>query len=169
MARASCISLTDIWKDRGISRETKIRIMHTLVFPIALYGCETWSVGMADKKKIVAFEMWCWRRMLRIPWMEHKTNDFVLNQIGQNATVFTKIERSKLQYFGHICRRQGDNIENIIMQGRMEGSRRRGRQKLRWSDGIKQTTGLSLVTAHRLAQDRVIWKNIINRVTKGQT
>ena len=77
-------------------------------------------------------------------------------------------ERSKLQYFGHICRRQGDNIEKIIGQGRMEGSRRRARPKLRWTDGIKQLTGLSLVTAHRLAQDRTIWKTIINRVTKGQ-
>ena len=107
--------------------------------------------------------------MLRISWTGHKTNEYVLNQIGQKPTVVNKIDRSKLQYFGHICRRQDDNIEKIIMQGCIEGSRRQGRQKLRWTDGIKQLTGLSLVAAHRLAQDRAIWKSIINRVTKGQT
>ena len=83
----SAIALTNIWKDKGISKATKIRIMHTLIFPIALYGCETWSVGMADKNKILAFEMWCWRRMLRISWTEHKTNKFIRNQIGENATL----------------------------------------------------------------------------------
>ncbi|XP_072030514.1 uncharacterized protein [Amphiura filiformis] len=78
MARSSAIALTDIWKDRGISKATKIHIMDALVFPIALYGCETWAVGMTDKKKIMAFEIWCWRKMLRISWKEHKTNEFVV-------------------------------------------------------------------------------------------
>ena len=169
MARSSAIVLTDIWKDRGISKATKIHIMDALVFPIALYGCETWAVGMADMKKILAFEMWCWRKMLRISWKEHKTNEFVRNQIGEHASMCQKIDRSKLAYFGHISRRDGDNIEKIIMQGHVEGSRRRGRQKLRWTDGIKQSTGLSLVAAHRLAQDRSCWKTIINRVTKVQS
>ena len=168
MARSSTISLTSIWKDRGISRKTKIRIMNALVFPIATYGSETWALGAADRKKINAFEMWCWRRMLRISWREHKTNEFVNNQIGSRITLCQKIDKIKLQYFGHIARREGDNLEKIITQGHVEGKRKRGRQKTRWSDGIKEITGLNVCTASRYAQDRVGWNVIIDRVTTGQ-
>ncbi|XP_072039815.1 uncharacterized protein [Amphiura filiformis] len=90
MVRSSAIALTDIWKDRGISKATKIHIMDALVFPIALYGCETWAVGMTDKKKILALEMWCWRKMLRMSWKEHKTNEFVRNQFGEHASYAKK-------------------------------------------------------------------------------
>ena len=168
LARSSTISLTSIWKDRGISRKTKIRIMNALVFPIATYGSETWALGAADRKKINAFEMWCWRRMLRISWREHKTNEFVNNQIGSRITLCQKIDKIKLQYFGHIARREGDNLEKIITQGHVEGKRKRGRQKTRWSDGIKEITGLNVCTASRYAQDRVGWNVIIDRVTTGQ-
>ena len=168
MARSSTISLTSIWKDRGISRKTKIRIMNALVFPIATYGSETWALGAADRKKINAFEMWCWRRMLRISWKEHKSNEFVNSQIGSRITLCQKIDKIKLQYFGHIARREGDNLEKIITQGHVEGKRKRGRQKTRWSDGIKEITGLNVCTASRYAQDRVGWNVIIDRVTTVQ-
>ena len=162
-------SLTNIWKNRGISKATKIRIMKSLVFPIAIYGCETWAVGKADHKRVASFEMWCWRRMLRISWTEHKTNTFVLEQIDTPDRLCDTIDRIKLKYFGHVSRREGDNLEKIIVQGRVEGTRKRGRQKLRWADGLRDRTGLSMNTLTRLAQNRQTWHNFIIRVTDGQS
>ena len=169
MARASAIALTEIWKDRGISRATKKNIMDALVFPIATYGSETWAVGKADRSRIQAFENWCWRKMLRISWKEHKTNEFVESQIGDHTSICQKIDCNKLQYFGHISRRNGDCLEKIIIQGQVEGQRKRGRPKIRWTDGIKEATDLSLTAAYRLAQDRNSWNDVIKRVTTGQT
>ena len=169
MARTSAIALTDIWKDRGISRTTKMNIMDALVFPIATYGSETWAIGRADRSRIQALEQWCWRKMLRISWKEHKTNEFVRSQIGDHTSLCQKIDRNKLQYFGHVSRRNGDCLEKIIVQGHVDGQRRRGRQKTRWTDGIKECTGLSLTAAYRLAQDRNSWNDIIKRVTTGQS
>ena len=167
-ARTSAIGLTNIWKDRGISRNTKSQIMNTLVFPIALYGSETWAPGAVDRKKISACEMWCWRKMLRISWKEHKTNEFVKHLVGENVSLCQRMDKNKLQYFGHIARREGDSLEKIIIQGKMEGRRKRGRQKTRWLDGIKNITGMDIDTAYRCAQDRSSWNAIIKRVTKGQ-
>ena len=168
MARTAAIGLTDIWKDRGITKTTKKSILNALVFPIATYGSETWAVGKADRSKVQAFEMWCWRKMLRISWKEHKTNEFVRCQVGEYTPLYHKIVRNKLQYFGHISRREGDCLEKIIVQGMMEGQRRRGRQKTRWTDGIKESTGLSVTAAYRIAQDRHSWNDIIKRVTTSQ-
>ena len=168
MARTAAIGLTDIWKDRGITKTTKKSIMNALVFPIATYGSETWAVGKADRSKVQAFEMWCWRKMLRMSWKEHKINEFVRCQVGEYTPLCHKIVRNKLQYFGHISRREGDCLEKIIVQGMMEGQRRRGRQKTRWTDGIKESTGLSVTAAYRIAQDRHSWNDIIKRVTTSQ-
>jgi hypothetical protein len=154
MAKTSANALSTIWKDRGISKNTKIRIMNALIFPVALYGAETWAVGIADAKKIAAFGMWCWRRMLGISWKEHRTNEYVMSQVGHQTPLCDTIMRSKLQYFGHISRRAGDNLEKVITQGLMEGKRKRGRPRIRWTDGIKEATGLSLITAHRMSQNR---------------
>ena len=143
--------------------------MDALVFPIATYGSETWAVGKADRSRIQAFENWCWRKMLRISWKEHKTNEFVESQIGDHTSICQKIDCHKLQYFGHISRRNGDCLEKIIIQGQVEGQRKRGRPKIRWTDGIKEVTDLSLTAAYRLAQDRNSWNDVIKRVTTGQT
>ncbi|XP_071944573.1 uncharacterized protein [Antedon mediterranea] len=123
----------------------------------------------ADRKKIKAFEIWCWRRLLRISWKEHKSNKFVNNQIGSRVNLCQKVDKIKLQYFGHIARREGDNLEKIIAQGHVEGKRKRGRQKIRWTDGIREITGLDVCTASRYAQDRDGWNVIISRSTKGQS
>ena len=146
MAKTSANALSTIWKDRGITKATKIRIMKALIFPVATYGAETWSVGIADSKKISAFEMWCWRKMLGISWKEHKTNEFVRSQIGNQTSLYTKIMRNKLQYFGHIARREGDNLEKVIIQGAIEGRRKRGRPKLCWTDGINEATVVYLLS-----------------------
>ena len=105
------------------SQETPRLIMNALVFPIVTYGSETWALGAADRRKINAFEMWCWRRMLRISWKEHKSNEFVNNQIGNRVTLCQKIDKIKLQYFGHIARRRGDNLEKIIAFRRVSAKR----------------------------------------------
>ena len=124
-------------------------------------------MGKADRYRINAFAIW--RRMLRISWKEHKTNVFVRNQIGvDRPTLLSKIIKNKLRYFGHISRREGDNLEKIIVQGCVAGSRRHCRQKLCWTDGIKEFTGLSINIAYRSAMDRQKWNSIITRVTKGQ-
>ena len=167
MARTSANTLSTIWKDRGISKATKIRIMNALVFPVATYGAETWAVGVADTKKISAFEMWCWRKLLGISWKDHKTNDFVRSQIGTKTSLCDNVRNSKLRYFGHIDRRNGDNIEKVLIQGSIQGTRKRGRPKLRWTDGIKEMTGLSLNTAHRLSQNRDRWRSIIIMGSQG--
>ena len=136
-----------------------------------LADCHVWvwdMGGKADRSKVQAFEMWCWRKMLRISWKEHKTNEFVRCQVGGYTPLYQKIVHNKLQYFGHISRREGDCLEKIIVQGMMEGQRRRGRQKTRWTDGIKESTGLSVTAAYRIAQDRHSWNNIIKRVTTSQ-
>ena len=161
MARTSATALSTIWKDRGISKATKIRIMEALIFPIATYGAETWSVGVADAKKMSAFEMWCWRKLLGISWKDHITNESVRGHIGDRTSLCDKIRHSKLRYFGHIARRGGDNLEKVIIQGQIQGTRKRGRPKLRWTDGIKEATGISLNAAYRSSQNRDRWRSII--------
>jgi len=111
MAKTSASSLSNIWKDKDITRATKIRVMKALVFPVALYGCETWAVGKADRRMISAFEMWCWRKLLGITWKDRITNEYVKSIIGDQPALTTRIDKYKLQYFGHICRRSGDNLE----------------------------------------------------------
>jgi hypothetical protein len=169
MAKTSASTLSNIWKDKEITRATKIRVMKALVFPVALYGCETWAVGKADRRAISAFEMWCWRKLLGISWRDHITNEHVKSVIGDQQQLTTRIDQFKLQYFGHVCRRSGDNLEKIIVQGTFEGTRKKGRPKLRWSDGLKQITGHSLNTLYRIAEDRCRWKCLITWVTTGQT
>ena len=118
-----------------------------------------------SKKCYKRANMWCWRKMLRISWKEHKTNEFVRCQVGEYTPLYHKIVCNKLQYFGHILRREGDCLEKIIVQGMMERQRRRGRQETRWTDGIKESTGLPVTAAYRIAQDRHSWNDIIKRVT----
>ena len=138
-------------------------------FLIATQWSQTWTLGGADRSKITTYENWCWRRILRISWKDHRSNEYVNRQIGKRVPLCQKIDKMKLQYFGHIARREGDNLEEIIVQGHVEGKRKRGRQKLRWSDVIKEITGLDVCTASRYAQDRDGWNVIICRSTKGQT
>ncbi len=169
MAKTSASTLSTIWKDNDITRATKIGVMRALVFPVALYGCETWAVGKADRKMISSFEMWCWRKLLGITWKDHITNEYVKSVVGDQPPLVSRIDKHKLQYFGHICRRSGDNLEKIIIQGTFQGSRKRGRPKLRWSDGLKEITGNSLNALYRLTSDRCQWKNLITWVTTGQS
>ena len=168
MAKASMSSMNKIWKDRSISKTTKIRLVSTLIFPIATYACETWIINAADCRKIEAFEMWCWRKLLCVPWTAKRTNESILHEIGERPNLFKAIVKQKLQYFGHIARRDGDNLEKMMMFGKVEGKRSRGRQKLLWTDGIVSLTKNSIYNCYSCAQNRSVWKNFIRQVTSTQ-
>lgn len=165
LARTAMSNLLKIWLDKQISRNTKKVLLSTLVFPIFAYGSESWTIKTADRRRIDAFEMWCWRRMLRIPWTDYRTNTSILNELRIKDRLSTICRRRILQFFGHISRRENDNLERLIVQGKVEGKRPRGRSPTRWIDQIKEITGKSLQTNIRAAEDRQQWRRSINQHT----
>ena len=132
IARTSLVKLNNIWSNRGISSNTKKRLLKALIWPIATYGCETWTLNKIEENKLNVFEMWTFRRILRISCRAHKTNDWILQAVNERRTFLTAVKRQKLKYFGHIGRSEG--LENIILEGKIEGKRSRGRQRTKWSD-----------------------------------
>ena len=167
MGRSTMAKLQKIWTDRGVTKATKIKLVHTLIFPIATYACESWTINKADQDRINAFEMWCWRRMLRIPWTAKRTNLSILKEIGTKR-LLDKINQYTLSYFGHIARRQGDCLEKVVLQGRIEGSRRPGRPRSRWIDRVKNLVGKPIPVLYNAAADRHTWR-AIQRITSCQT
>ena len=137
------IKLTRIWKDSAISQRNKLKLVNTLIFPIATYASETWTLKTTSRRKIDAFEMWAYRRMLRISYTEHRTNVSILRQLKVNTRLSTKINQSYLRYFGHISRRT-DGLEKIIIEGKINGKRPRGRSPTRWVDQTKEIIGHGL-------------------------
>ena len=168
IAENATIALTNIWKDKAISLKTKKRLLQSLVFSIATYGSECWLLKNSNKRKIEAFELWCYRRMLRISWTEKKTNDWVLNKAEScNSRLLNVINRRKLSFVGHVLRSNG--LDKTLVIGMVFGSRGRGRPKTRFSDNIKEISGgLSLVSLCKLAQDRTNWRKFLWRVTAVQ-
>ena len=167
MGRSATLRLAKIWKDRGISVQTKTRLVQTLVFPIVLYGAETWIVRKADLKRIDAFELWCWRRMLRIPWTARRTNQWVLSKLTTRP-LQTKVVTSALRYFGHTCRRFS-SLEKDVMFGHREGTRRRGRPRKSWLKTLQEATGLTLDHMRTAAADREEWKRIQGVIAESRT
>ena len=168
MARSTMAKLTKIWADRGVTRTTKSRLVWALVFPVATYGCESWTLTKSDCNRICAFELWCWRRMLRIPWTAKRTNASVLEEVGETGRLLDHINRQALSYFGHIARRQGNCLEKVLLQGKIEGKRRPGRPKTRWIDRIKTLVGQPLPAVYELANHRQKW-HVIKKVTTCQS
>ena len=160
MARNTTQNMSNIWRSRGVSVELKLRLLRASVFSIAMYGCESWAPTKSDFKRIDAFELWCYRRLLRVSWKEKKTNSWVLERIGSGLILNSKIRERKLRYFGHI-KRKNYCIEKQIIQGKVRGKRSRGRPKRAWSDSIRALTGGSLNRATCLAQDRVRWRTLV--------
>ena len=149
--------------------KNKISILKTLVWPVVTYGCEAWTLKQTDIKRIEAFEMFCYRRILRVSWRERRTNLSILREIGQERNLLTSIKRRKLKYFGHITR--GGGISAEILQGMTEGKRKRGRQKMRWSDNIVEWTGKTMNECTRACRDRRRWRKIewtATRITDPQ-
>ena len=167
MARNATVSLLSIWKDKSVLQKTKVQLLWSLVFPIAVYGCEAWAMKEADRKRIEAFELWAYRRLLRIKWTEMKSNKYVLEKIKPNCRLLQHVDRLKLRYFGHVVRAKG--MEYDILTGAMNGKRRRGRQRTRITDGVVQLTGLPLIGAVRRAMDRQCWRRIVHDATASRT
>ena len=158
IAKKKMVDLQDIWRDKNIKKELKIKLVKTLVWSALLYGAESWTLRKADENRIMAAEMWFWRRMLSISWKEKRTNVSILQELNTNRELLGKVVSLKTGYFGHILRGSGSPLAAQIIEGYVEGKRKRGRPKKKWMDNIKEWTGLTYTEAKRLAQDRKLWR-----------
>ena len=148
LGRKAMTNLDSILKSRDITLPTKVRLVKAMIFPVVMYGCESWTGKKGERRRIDAFELWCWRRLLRVPWTSRRSNQSILKEISPECSLEELMLKLKLQYFGHLMQR-ADSFEKPLMLGKIEGRRRRGRQRMRWLDGITDSMDMSLANSRR--------------------
>uniref|UniRef100_A0A670KBU1 Reverse transcriptase domain-containing protein n=1 Tax=Podarcis muralis TaxID=64176 RepID=A0A670KBU1_PODMU len=168
LGRKAMANLDSILKSRDITLPTKVRIVKAMVSPVVMYGSESWTIKKADRQRIDAFELWCWRRLLRVPWTARRSNLSILKEISPECSLEGQILKLRLQYFGHLRRRE-DSLEKTLMLGKMEGTRRRGRPRMRWLDSVLEATSMSLTKLREAVEDRSAGRALVHGVTKSRT